>query len=158
MARNLEARLARFTPRGQERIRRALGKATLGTDPDNVGKIVRAVKRSNRGNVRVYDPKHGWFDSKTERDVFLSLVSTGVDVIRQVRIPVARDEDGKPSCLVVDFLEILEVHADGTFTARLSDAKGWDKKRGTHRVERDWKAKAAALYDKHGIKILKRSE
>lgn len=158
MARTLDATLAKFTPRGQERVRRALGKATLGTDPGNVAKIVAAVKRSNRGNVRVYDPRHGWFDSKTELACFLSLISSGVDVIRQVRIPVARDEDGKPSCLVVDFLEILEVHADGTFTARLSDAKGFDRKRGTHRVERDWRAKAAALFDKHGLKILKRGE
>ncbi len=158
MARTLDATLAKLSPKVHDQVRRALGKATLGTDPDNVGKIVRAVKRSNRGNVRVYDPRHGWFDSKTELAVFMSLVSSGVDVIRQVRIPVSRDENGKPSCLVVDFLEILNVDADGTFHARLSDAKGFDRKRGTHRVERDWKAKAAALYDKHGIKILKRSE
>jgi hypothetical protein len=129
-------------------LRKAEGKGWKEAD------AAHKVSRSTRRNEKVETHEGDKFDSKLEYHVYQRMVAEGLDVIRQVSIPVGRNPfNGKPIRMVLDFMEILEVREDGTAVIRLLDAKGIDRKTGEHRTEEKWKLKAAMLEQRHGLSV-----
>ena len=92
------------------------------------------------------------FDSETERDIYLDLSGKRPKVIAHGKIAL-----GDNRALAPDFVEVLEVYPDGTFRARLSDAKAQWKDKKTRRrkahVETDFAVKCDWLRKETGLRV-----
>ena len=107
----------------------------------------RIVPRKQRNQPCEIDGQK--FHSKLEYGLYMSLCAGygARNMIRQVSFPIGKNR------IRPDFLIILERFKDGSFHAKLMDAKAWDKKKLEYRCTEAWKARANHLFDKHGLKI-----
>ena len=98
-------------------------------------------KKNKYNNRKVTDEHGNNFQSKHELLVYQKLLKLygWKNIIRQVSLPIGLQR------IRPDFLVIESINDDGSFTARLVDAKG--------RPTPDWQFKANKVEEKHGIHI-----